>query len=110
MPLCTKRRCFPPPRGARLEQNVLAPDRALDADVSLAAKRIADLRGNGHPAVHADWRRVSHAKVVNGHVRLLAQCESHVLKSLDDASISKRVDLVRRIPELGQHLCGMFGE
>ena len=88
---------------------MLATDRALDADVGFTTKRLADLRGNGHAAVHADCVEFP-TEVVNGHVRLLAQCESHVLKSLDDASISKRVDLVRRIPELGQHLCGMFGE
>ena len=101
---------LPSPTRREIGAECFAPDGALDADVSPAAKRIGDLPRNVDAAVHSDWRRASHAKAVSGHLRLLTRCGSHVLKSLDDASISKRVDLVRRIPELGQHLCGMFGE
>ena len=49
----------------------LAPYPALDADVGLAAERIADLRGNVDAAVHADGIELR-AEAVSGHVRLLA--------------------------------------
>ena len=62
---------LPSPTRREIGADFLAPDRPLDADVSLAAKRLADLRRNVDAAVHADGVEFP-TEVVNGHVRLLA--------------------------------------
>ena len=75
MPLCTKRRCFPPPRGARLERYGSPPYSAHDADMGLAAERNCDLGGNVDAAVNADGVEFC-IEAVSGHKRLL-ECIGH---------------------------------